>query len=92
MGQQFFIKRGEKINGPISVEKLQALKKTKKLKAEDEISQSAEGPWIAFCEVYEGIRSIASTSRRVSPSLRSMAGTTISDRTTARPASPSTIG
>jgi len=57
MAAQYFIKCGKKINGPFSVEKLRALKKAKKLKADDEISQSAEGPWIAFCEVYEGILS-----------------------------------
>jgi len=45
MAQQFFIKRGKKINGPFTVEKFQALKKEKKIKADDEISQSAEGPW-----------------------------------------------
>jgi hypothetical protein len=45
MPEQFFIKRGDKINGPFTVEKLQALKKAKKLKSDDEVSKSAEGPW-----------------------------------------------
>ena len=43
MADSYFIKRGEKINGPFTVEKLQALKKAKKLKADDEISQSRKG-------------------------------------------------
>jgi hypothetical protein len=45
MADEYFIKRGEEINGPWTVEKLQALKKAKKIKADDELSQSAEGPW-----------------------------------------------
>jgi hypothetical protein len=53
MAEQFFIKRGEKINGPFSVEKLQGLKKAKKLKADDEISESAEGPWNSIAAYYK---------------------------------------
>jgi hypothetical protein len=55
MADQYFIKRGERINGQFSVEKLQALKKAKKLKAGDEISQSAEGPWDRIGDVYKNI-------------------------------------
>jgi hypothetical protein len=55
MAEQFFIKRGEKINGPFTVEKLQALKKAKKLKADDEISQSRKGPWDRLGAVYKSI-------------------------------------
>ena len=55
MPGQFLIKRGEKINGPFSVEKLQSLQKAKKLKADDEISQSRKGPWNRLGAVYKSI-------------------------------------
>lgn len=45
MANSYFIKRGAKINGPFTVDKLQALKKAKKLRASDCVSQSEEGPW-----------------------------------------------
>jgi len=57
MAAQYFIKRGETVKGPFTVEKLQALKKAKKLKAGDRISQSAEGPWESFSVSYKAKQS-----------------------------------
>ena len=55
MAAQFFIKRGETVKGPFTVEKLQGLKKAKNLKADDEISQSRKGPWDRLGAVYKSI-------------------------------------
>jgi hypothetical protein len=55
MAAKYFIKRGKTVKGPFTVEKLQALKKAKKVKADDEISQSAEGPWDRLGNVYKSI-------------------------------------
>jgi hypothetical protein len=55
MADQYFIKRGETVKGPYSVEKLRALKEAKKLKADDEISQARKGPWDRLGAVYKSI-------------------------------------
>ena len=55
MADQYFIKRGETVKGPFTIEKLQYLKKAKKLKADDGVSQSAEGPWDRLGAVYKSI-------------------------------------
>jgi hypothetical protein len=59
MADEYYIKRGETVKGPFSAEKLQALKKAKKLKADDGVSEFRKGPWESFAEYedeysYEG--------------------------------------
>lgn len=53
MADEYYIKRGETVKGPFSAEKFQALKKAKKLKADDGVSAFRKGPWESFAE-YEG--------------------------------------
>ena len=49
----YFIKRGEKVNGPFSVEQITGGIKTKKLTARDDIATSENGPWYHLQDVYK---------------------------------------
>jgi len=57
MAEQYFIKRGKTVKGPFTVEKLLALNNAKKLKANDGISQSTEGPWESISGSYKAKQS-----------------------------------
>ena len=47
---QYFVKRGEKIHGPFSEEKIKSGLKTGKLTNSDLASESQEGPWCPLSE------------------------------------------
>lgn len=51
MSEEYFIRRGTTVKGPISLEKLRAAHAMMKLTSSDEISTSAEGPWKKFAAV-----------------------------------------
>ena len=45
MTTMYHVKRGTKINGPFRIEELRNLFKTQKLKPDDRLALSPEGPW-----------------------------------------------
>ena len=53
MAQSVFLKRGDQVNGPMKLENAQALIQKKQLKADDQISQSGDGPWERLGDVYK---------------------------------------
>ncbi len=57
MAEQFFVKRGEKIVGPFSLEKLQEMLAQKRLKANDFVGTGTDGEWTRLSEVHKEIRS-----------------------------------
>lgn len=46
MPNQYFIRRDRKVKGPFNIEKIRRLVEVKKIKSEDELSTSANGPWV----------------------------------------------
>jgi hypothetical protein len=56
MAEQYFVKRGETVKGPFSLDKLQSLLGAKKLKANDLIGTSDGGPWERMTAVHKTIR------------------------------------
>ena len=56
MSDSYFIKRGENINGPFTLKKLQKALSDKKLKANDELSTSNDGPWERLSVLHKDIR------------------------------------
>jgi Zn-finger nucleic acid-binding protein len=52
----YFIQRGTTVKGPFSQAKLKALVQEKKLKKNDGISESADGPWEPLSTAYKRIR------------------------------------
>jgi len=56
MSETYFIKRGESINGPFTLKKLQKALSDKKLKANDELSTSNDGPWERLSAVHKDIK------------------------------------
>lgn len=63
MADSYFIKRGETPRGPFTLAKLQALHEARQLKANDKLSNGAEGPWVAIASVFKEI------AQGVAPSL-----------------------
>ena len=57
MTSQFFIRRNEKVKGPMDAEGIRKLIKTKRLKPRDEVSSSVDGPWDQLSRVYKDILS-----------------------------------
>ena len=55
MGESYFIKRGEAVDGPFSLEKLQKALVAKKLKANDLIALGQDGPWMRMASVCKSI-------------------------------------
>jgi hypothetical protein len=55
MSSQYFIKRKETVNGPISLNQLKKAITSKKLKPQDQISTSEDGPWAVLKDVYKNI-------------------------------------
>lgn len=51
----YFIRRGEKIVGPLNVGKLKEMRSQKKLMSSDLIAVSDAGPWFRFPEVHKAI-------------------------------------
>jgi hypothetical protein len=56
MGDTYFIKRGETINGPFTLKKLQKALSDKKLKANDQLAISNQGPWERLSSVHKDIK------------------------------------
>jgi len=56
MSDSYFIKRGENISGPFTLKKLQKALSDKKLKANDELSTSNDGPWERLSVLHKDIR------------------------------------
>ena len=56
MAQRYFVKRGETVKGPFSLEKLQSLLAEKKLKGNDLVGASNDGPWERLAAVHKSIR------------------------------------
>jgi len=52
---QYFLRRGEKVIGPVSVPKLKEMRGQKKLKTTDLIGMGKSGPWFKFPEVHKAI-------------------------------------
>ena len=55
MGESYFIKRGEAVDGPFSLKKLQKALVAKKLKSNDLIALGQNGPWRRMASVYKSI-------------------------------------
>ena len=53
---QYFLKRGDAVKGPFSLQKLQSLLAAKKLKANDLVGASDDGPWERLAAVHKTIR------------------------------------
>ncbi len=56
MADSYFIKRGENINGPFTLKKLQKALSDKKLKANDQLAISNQGPWERLSSVHKDIK------------------------------------
>jgi hypothetical protein len=56
MSETYFIKRGESINGPFTLKKLQKALSDKKLKANDELAVSSDGPWERLSALHKDIK------------------------------------
>jgi hypothetical protein len=56
MSDTYFIKRNEAVNGPFTLKKLQKALSDKKLKANDELSTSSDGPWERLSVLHKDIR------------------------------------
>jgi hypothetical protein len=56
MADSYFIKRGESINGPFTLKKLQKALSDKKLKANDQLSISNQGPWERISSLHKDIK------------------------------------
>ena len=69
MSSQYFIKRKEAINGPLSLNQLKKAVSSKKLKKQDLISTSEDGPWDALKDVYKQILDGSYVSISESPSV-----------------------
>ena len=54
--EQYFLKRGDAVKGPFSLQKLQSLLAEKKLKANDLVGVSNDGPWERLAAVHKPIR------------------------------------
>ena len=54
--EQYFLKRGDAVKGPFSSPKLQSLLAAKKLKANDLVGASNDGPWERMAAVHKSIR------------------------------------
>lgn len=48
----YFVRRKGRVKGPLTIEKLRALRDEDRLRMRDEISESADGPWKRLTEVY----------------------------------------
>ena len=48
----YFVRRKGRIKGPLTLEKLRALRNDDRLRMRDEIAESADGPWKRLTEVY----------------------------------------
>jgi len=57
MSDQYFVKRGETVKGPVSLKQLQAFLEQKQLKSTDLLGESRSGPWGPVASVYKDIRS-----------------------------------
>jgi membrane protein YdbS with pleckstrin-like domain len=57
MSDQYFVKRGETVKGPLSLKQLQAFLEQKRLKSTDLLGESRSGPWGPVASVYKDIRS-----------------------------------
>ena len=53
MAYSVFLKRGDQINGPLTIEDARTLIQKKQLRAGDQISQSADGPWERLGDVHK---------------------------------------
>lgn len=54
-GVNYFLRRGEKVIGPVSVPKLKEMRGQKKLKTTDLIGVAKTGPWFKFPDVHKAI-------------------------------------
>jgi len=48
----YFVRRKGRVKGPLTLEKLRALRDEERLRMRDEIAESADGPWKRLTEVY----------------------------------------
>jgi hypothetical protein len=48
----YFVRRKGRVKGPLTLEKLRALRDEDRLRMRDEIAESADGPWKRLTEVY----------------------------------------
>lgn len=64
---QYFIKRGEKIQGPFTREQLMGFAKAKKIAGADLVGNSAQGPFQELKTVWESIKSPPATPASSEP-------------------------
>jgi hypothetical protein len=57
----YYLRRGEKIVGPLSIPKLKEMRSGQKLKASDLVSADPTGPWFKFTDVHKSILDEAKT-------------------------------
>ena len=57
MPDSYFVKRGETVKGPLSLQQLQAFLEQKQLKSTDLLGVSRSGPWERVASAYKDIRS-----------------------------------
>ena len=56
MAERYFLKRGEAVDGPLSLKKLQESLAAKKFKSNDLVGVSDSGPWVRMATVHKAIR------------------------------------
>jgi len=51
----YYVRRDDRIKGPLTREKLRALRQERRLRMRDEVSRSADGPWRPFRDFREEV-------------------------------------
>jgi hypothetical protein len=75
----YYIKRGEKVFGPHSTERLEELRNTAKVKPTDLVSESASGPFESFVEFEQRIFATAPTPSKAFDNIDFPTNTTFAD-------------
>ena len=53
----YYVRREGRIKGPLTAEKLRSLRRERRLRMRDEVSKSADGPWLQFREFRDEVLS-----------------------------------
>jgi hypothetical protein len=51
----YYVRRDGRIKGPLTVDKLRILRQERRLRRRDEVSESADGPWLPFQDFREDL-------------------------------------
>ena len=55
MAATYFLRRGDRVQGPIPAAKIRPLHAAGRIRSSDEIATSADGPWRRYSEVYQSL-------------------------------------